>query len=280
VRHTPFAGDTKPFTIGLRPLEAASWLDPDGERADDLAEKARLLAEKPEIVIRSTPDTVASEADMLARLSVHMQADHGIAMPSRAQEASPLVTASRHVQDDLVLMRRSPDGWRLAAACLCFPASWSLAEKFDRPMDKIHADVPGWAGHMALRVARIFDNLGPDTHVWRLNWSIDDGPDRHRPAPKAGPKAWHAEPERIAEIAHVRVERQTLYKSPATGDILFTIRTYHQPLAALTRQPDGLKNAVGLRQQITDLGAEQLAYKGLASDRDALAAALLRVSRP
>jgi dimethylamine monooxygenase subunit A len=275
VRHTPYLGPAQPFTIGLQPLDARQWLEPDAMRTADLAEKAGLIAARPDLVIRSTPETAASEADMLARLAAHMTADHGIAMPSRAPDGEPpLVTASRHIQDDLVLMRKAQDGWRLAAACLCFPASWSLAEKFDRPMDRIHEDVPGWAGQMAIRVARIFDHLQAGAHVWRLNWSIDDGLDRHRPGPKRGPKSWRAEPSRIAEIAHIRVERQTLFKSPATGDILFTIRTYVDPLAAFAQHAEGQQLAAGLKRQLEALTPAQLAYKGLEADRNMLVAAL------
>jgi dimethylamine monooxygenase subunit A len=280
VRQSPFTPPSKPFTIGLQPLDATRWLEPDAMRDADLATKEKLIAERPEVVIRSTPATFAGEADMLARLALHMRTDNGIKMPEQAEDASPLVTAARHIQDDLVLMRKADDGWRLAAACLCFPASWSLAEKFDRSMDRIHADVPGWAGQMAMRVARIFDHLHPGGHVWRLNWSIDDGQERHRPAPKRGPKSWHADRDRIAEIAHIRVERQTLFKSPATGDILFTIRTYHDPLAAFARHPEGATLAAGLKQQLAALDAAQLAYKGLQADRDLLISALDQVHAP
>ena len=41
-------------------------------------------------------------------------------------------------------MRRGEDGWRLAAGSLCFPSSWSLDEKFGRPLQEIHAPVPGF----------------------------------------------------------------------------------------------------------------------------------------
>mgnify|MGYP000846223527 CR=1 FL=1 len=35
-------------------------------------------------------------------------------------------------------------GWRLAAGSLCFPSSWSLVEKFGKPLQDIHAPVPGF----------------------------------------------------------------------------------------------------------------------------------------
>ena len=273
--HAPYAGPSRPFTIGLRPLDPARWLEPDADRDADLADKHRLIATRPEVVIRSTPETRASEADMLARIAEHLARDHGIAVPAAPlPDEPPLVTAARHAQDDLVLMRQSSDGWRLAAACLCFPASWSLAEKFSQPMDAIHANVPGWAGQMATRVARIFDNLQPGAPVWRLNWSIDDGYAPHRPAPKGGPRSWRDRPDVIAGLAHLRVERQTLLKSPATGDILFTIRTYIDPLGVFADHPDGAALASALYDQLAALTEPQLAYKGIKADREALLRAL------
>ncbi|TIU52784.1 MAG: DUF3445 domain-containing protein, partial [Mesorhizobium sp.] len=61
-----------------------------------------------------------------------------------ALRAAPLVQASLLVQEDLILMRRDESGWRLAAGSLCFPSSWSLLEKFGKPLQQIHAPVPGF----------------------------------------------------------------------------------------------------------------------------------------
>ena len=60
-----------------------------------------------------------------------------------------------------MLMRRGEDGWRLAAASLCFPSSWSLEEKFGRPLQDIHTPVPGFGRgtRTADIIHRIFDNL-------------------------------------------------------------------------------------------------------------------------
>jgi hypothetical protein len=50
--------------------------------------------------------------------------------------AMPLKAAALLVQEDLILMRKGEDGWRLAAGSLCFPSSWTLTEKFGRPCRK------------------------------------------------------------------------------------------------------------------------------------------------
>jgi hypothetical protein len=169
------------------------------------------------------------------------------------------------------------DGWRLAAAALAFPSSWSLAEKFGQPLDRIHAAVPGFPGRMGERVARIFDNLKAEQPVWRVNWSIYDDADLHHPQSKAGPRRWSGAAGRFGESAFVRVERQTLRRLPASGDILFTIRVYVDPVAAFARHPQGAELARGLREQLLGLDEAQLRYKNLVAERDRIAAELLRL---
>ena len=54
---------------------------------------------------------------------------------------------------------------------------------------------------------------------------------RHRPAVAISRS-------RVAAHAFIRVERQTLRKLPVSGDILFTIRIYLDPMAVLRSHPD------------------------------------------
>ena len=77
-----------------------------------------------------------------------------------------------------------------------------------------------------------------------------------------------------AENVFLRVERQTLRKLPETGAILFTVRIYVDPLAALERHPDAAAIAKALIAQLEALDAAQLAYKGLTLERTRLVARL------
>ena len=188
----------------------------------------------------------------------------------------PLEIGARLVQEDLVLMRRGDSGWRIAAACLCFPSTWVLREKFGRDMDRIHAPVPGYAEHIGPRLQRIFDNLQVDRPVWRLNWSIYDSPDLYFPRRRPGPRRWLSDGVDADANCFIRVERQTLRRLPLSDDILFTIKVYVDPLAALGRHEEGPRLAAGLRDQLMRLNPAQLDYKGLVESRDLLAAALGR----
>lgn len=110
-----------------------------------------------------------------------------------SEDHPPLLAASLLVQEDLALMRRGEDGWRLAAASLCFPSPWSLAGKFGRPVDEIHGPVPGFGpgSRPAGPIARMFDNLrfARDRLVAGLEAMAGDPAATGRPAKAGGPPA-------------------------------------------------------------------------------------------
>lgn len=295
-RHTPFDGSSRPFTIGLRQVDEAVWLEPGlPDEPDLLALKDQLIAARPAEVFAAEPETVDAQSEALGLVIGHLDRhapglwthDSG-RMRSGARTVAvinpgepPLQAAARLVGEDLVLMRQGPDGWRLAAASLCFPSSWVLAEKFGRPMAEIHAPVPGFGGGSRNDglIGRMFDNLARDRIVERFNWSLQSDDSHYRPLTEAGREVRAASteprfPGDMAASARIRVERQTLRKLPATGDILFTIRIHIDPFAAIAARPDAAALALSLAGQLEAMSAEELAYKGLAADRDRLAAAL------
>lgn len=297
--HTPYDGSAKPFAIGLKPLDPQDWIEVDDLLGDYLAEKDRLYAEIPEKVFMAESGTEAGQREVLEILVDFLPARYpesyrrdgsemtisgGADGPDRIVQLDagepPLKTASRLVQEDLVLMRKGADGWRLAAASLCFPSSWSLAEKFGRPLHEIHRPVPefGPGTRSAELIERMFDKLQGQA-VWRLNWSLAAEPSLYLPLSQ------DARTERAGAVlsrfgadptasAFIRVERQTLRKMPLSGDILFTIRIYVDPMRVLLSHPDRATLAAGFADQLAGLDEAQMAYKGLHNDRDRLIAAL------
>jgi hypothetical protein len=298
--HTPYDGSTRPFTIGLKPLDLGDWIEVDDDIETYLAEKDRLHAEIPDKVFVEEGGTREAQQEVLDLLSTHLPArfpetyrrdgDALLVGPTRRRVlddgSSPLLVAARLVQEDLVLMRKGDDGWRLAAATLCFPASWSLQEKFGKPLQDIHAPVPGFGRgtRTADVIGRIFDNLAVAQPVERRNWSLQAGGDLYKPLsdvertertvvrPSRFPQAG------IAAHAFIRVERQTLRKLPASGDILFTIRTYLDPLRRLAHHPERARIATSFADQLAALEEPQLDYKGLSADRDRLVSALRAIA--
>lgn len=293
--HTPYDGSSTPFAIGLRQLDVATWIEVDRHYEAYLAEKRALVAGDRDAVFRAEPETLAAQEEVLALVRDHLIAGFPSIFPGTRQwEAAlaaldrvgseghpPLLAASLLVQEDLVLMRRGEDGWRLAAASLCFPSSWSLAEKFGLSLDELHEPVPGFGpgSRPAGLIARMFDNLRLDRPVERTNWSLQADAGLHRPmtSSRRDDRAVDRRGrfgDRPAETAFVRVERQTLRKLPGSGDVLFTIRIFVDPLTALARHPDRAALARSFVAQLAAMEADQLAYKGLAADRDRLVAGL------
>ncbi|GLR51380.1 DUF3445 domain-containing protein [Shinella yambaruensis] len=290
--YTPYDGSARLFTIGLGPLDPARWIEPDDDLERYLLEKDRLIADCPDIVFVEEAGTREAQREVLELLAGHITAQHpsfyrregstivaGTRTVHLDTAGAPLVTAGALVQDDLVLMRRDDSGWRLVAGYVAFPSSWSLPEKFGRRMEDIHAPVPdfGEGTRNALLINRMFDNLKVEQPVFRFNWSINPDPDLHYPTPKAH----GALPEGHAlslETTFARVERQTLRKLPVSGDILFTIRIYTDPLAALRTLPEVQRIATVFADQLEALNLPQATYKGLVAKRVALVAELRAVA--
>lgn len=286
--HTPYGGSHKPFSIGMSLLDPKDWIEPDGHLPRHLAQKEQLLADERGLVFREEPDTGTAQAEVLNMLAGYLpnrfpqiwrrDGDRMHILPAGRSVAldrgeAAFVTAARLVQEDFCLMRNGPGGYRLAAAALCFPSSWSLPEKFSQTLDGLHGNVPGYPDFLAGRMNRIFANLKTELPVTRLNWSLYADDKLHHPQSKARPRHWFSE-EGGSLAAFVRVERQTLRRLAVSGDILFTIKIYVDPIDAFRAHPDGARLARGLRDDIVGMNAGQLAYKALADNRERVVAVL------
>jgi hypothetical protein len=282
--HTPFDGSSKPFTIGLKPLDPAEWIEVDGRLRAYLDEKDRVSQRAPDQVFAAEPSSLDTQREVLDMLAAHLPTRFpdiyratGTAIDivpafrriDLLSPLPPLLTAASLVQEDLVIMQKGEDAWRLGAASLCFPSSWRLGEKFGRSLHEVHAPVPGFGRgtRNAALIERIFDNLRPEQPVLRWNWSIhDDDALFHPPTGR---------PYDFGRGAFLRLERQTLRRLPRTGAILFTIRIHLDPLEGLADHPPEL--ARQLAGQLAVMDAAQLAYKGLTEQRDHLLERLARM---
>ena len=276
------------FSIGLSPVaDRGRWLEPDDWLAFSLAEKERLIAERSGRVFMAQDDTGGAQCEVADLLRDHLTAAFpeayaakgdivGITGTDRSVDFSDtgepmLQAAARLVADDLVIMCKREDGWTLAAASLCFPTMWVLAEKFGRPITAIHEPVPGFSAgtRNAMLVERIFDHLQPGQPVQRSNWSVHHTGDLYLGEPH-GKQLDISDPDSVARH-FLRREYQTLTKLPESGDILFTIRVHADPLAGLDADPE---MAATLAERLMELDAEELAYKGLSEGRTRLVAYL------
>ncbi len=276
------SGLPRALSIGLSPLaDPARWLEPDDRLAFQLGEKERLIAAYPQQVFMAEPDTLDAQREVDALLRTHLVAafpetyraegDAIIVAGRRVERTSGedriLQDTARLVADDLVIMRKRAGGWTLAAASLCFPTFWNLAEKFARPITAIHAPVPGFSAgtRNAVLIERIFDKLQVGRQVQRSNWSVHNDGELHHIEPHGIPINC-SDADTMAKL-FLRREYQTLTKLPASDDILFTIRVHADPLEGIESVPG---QCAALADRLMDLDAEGLAYKGLTAGRDRL----------
>jgi hypothetical protein len=177
-------------------------------------------------------------------------------------DAPGLWRASALLPDDIALMVPRDGVYHLAAASLCSPSHWRLADKLGRPMREIHDPIPGVHDALSPRIDRFFRHLRVDAPVQRWNWSLQFGDERFAPTRgRGGPE----------DGLYYRVERQSLRRLPRSGAIVFTIRVYLHPLQTLRPIPGALDS---LLTAVRDTPPSLAAYKGFDRYRPALEAAL------
>lgn len=230
----PFAPWMDPRTArlpGILPVEGDDWILQDDAYAGQMAERDARLAAQEDAVHALLPEAAEPAAELLGLILQKLTRTPGFAVgadavlrPDGVQVAlgvdNPLKTAGRLVQEDLCLLQ--PDGGehRLTGAVLCFPASWTLAEKIGRPMTVIHRPVHHYTEDIARRVQRLFDAIRPEQALWRMNALVYDDPALFQPRPEG------AQRPPPVERRYMRCERQCLLRLPRTGAVVFTIHTY------------------------------------------------------
>ncbi len=134
----------------------------------------------------------------------------------------PLGVLARLVQEDLCLLQKTDDEHVLTGAVLCFPASWSLAEKFMRPLVAIHAPVASYDDNIARRVQRLFDGVKPERPLWRFNLLRYVDPTLHQPRSELARR----NTDDNQDFKYFRSERQCVLRLPKTDAVVFSINTY------------------------------------------------------
>jgi len=215
--------------------------------------------------------------DAAGELTHCQRSEGGSADTLRPDYAGVLDAVAMQAQEDVAVLAPDARGiFRLAALHLCLPNHWAAEDKIGGDFTALHAPVP----HMDhinrgadTVLARIAGGAGPYV---RFAWGIatDARLNHHPRTPEyADPAEWQgrrfdpARPE-----AWLRVERQVLTGLGRESDgaaVLFTIRTYHYPLAEIAADPS---RRAALRSALGSMSPAALTYKGLAEDRDALLA--------
>ena len=249
--YTPWADPVMRKMPGMQPVAPGEWLQVDEAYAGQLAQKARLLSERRGDVLMLDPGARGAAQELLARVLAELENKPGFAVEEKAvrrpdgesiarERAEPLKLLSRLVQEDFCILQKRGKEHVLTGALLCFPASWTLAEKFMQPLVAIHMPVGSYDTDMAQRVQRMFDMIRPEQPLWRANALFYDDPALYQPR-QSGEERHNS----MAQSPYIRSERQTILRLPETGALIFSIHTYVIRRENLTpEQADSLKQAV------------------------------------
>ncbi|MBT9384228.1 DUF3445 domain-containing protein [Pseudooceanicola sp. CBS1P-1] len=220
---------------GMAPLDPADWIRVDETFGAQMALRDQLVATRPDEVLRLDPAARPAAEELLATVLTQLAArpdyrvapgevtrPDGLRVPVDA--AAPVRTLARLVQQDLLILQYSEELGEhvLTGGALCFPAQWSLAEKFLRPLVSIHVPVPEYDAALAKRVQRLFDGVQPGRPLWRANWFEYADPGLFTPASETRPRT-----ERLpGHGGYIRSERQSLWRLPDSRAVVFGIHTY------------------------------------------------------
>lgn len=189
-----------------------------------------------------------------------------------------MAMCARLVQDDLAIMFEKPDGqYYLLAGAILLAGFWRLSDKFGMPLSEIHTsgDVPGFKTKLEKGMRNFFRRIQPQSPVLRNNyfmqvddelaWSHSIGPEDGDGSQAAG---WStAAKDKTIEHHHFRSERQSLRRLPRSGGVVFTIRTYFEPVTAIAKEP-GVPGR--LASAVRSWGDDVSKYKGKERYQDVL----------
>jgi dimethylamine monooxygenase subunit A len=226
----PWADPATRRLPGIQPVQGRDWLRVDEAYAPQMALRDRLIAAQADVVHGLLPKARQAADELYGVVLDWLRAEPGFAVGPDAvtrpdgvsvplNPAEPLLTLGRLVQQDLCLMESNGSEYDLTGAILCFPASWTLAQKIGRPMTGIHQPVEIYDEQLAARVHRLLSAIRPEQPLWRMNFFTYDDAMLHHPRVEGD---WRRQP---TGKSYVRCERQTLLRLPVTQAVVFAIHT-------------------------------------------------------
>ena len=224
---------TYPKLPGTRPISPDEWIICDDAFSQQMALRDKLIDTKKDKVLaiseeareaavelsKITLDFCTSKLGYQKKINKIIRPD-GVSVEIDLNE--PMTFLGRLVQNDFCILQKTDKEHVLTAAALCFPASWSLEEKFLKPLIDIHVPVKEYDDNIAKRVQRLFDGLQINQPVWRFNAMYYEDPNLFQPRSINQPRRKPAP----NKVNYFRSERQTLIKLPECEAIIFGIHTF------------------------------------------------------
>ena len=224
---------TYPKLPGTRPISPDEWIICDDAFSQQMALRDELIKTRRDKVL-AVSDQAYEAAVELSKMALefsikslgYQKRNDEVIRPDevslKIDLSDPMEFLGRLVQNDFCILQKVGEEHVLTAASLCFPASWSLEEKFLKPLIDIHTPVKEYNEEIAKRVQRLFDGLQVSRPVWRFNALYYEDPHLFQPRSINQPRKKPAP----NQVNYFRSERQTLIKLPETRAIVFGIHTF------------------------------------------------------
>lgn len=213
---------------GIQPMEMATWLHQDEAFEGQMARRDQLIMNRPEDVLALSEGArqVAEELLDLVLSTAYPDCGDQVVRTDGVtvviDRNNPMATLGQLVQEDFCILQKQGNEHVLTAAVLCFPASWTLREKFLKPLVAIHVPVESYDDNIARRVQRLFDGVRVGRPLWRFNALWYNDPELYQPRSvhdrRIAPEQSRAD--------FFRSERQSILRLPQSEAIVFTIHTY------------------------------------------------------
>ena len=206
------------------------WLFCDDAYGAQMVERRRLIAERQSDVYAQRPEGVPAAQAFLDQVLASLPKGYELTSERVVcpdgydvviDKEAPLLTLGRILQQDVCILEKRGQEHVLTGAILCFPASWTLAQKIGRPLVRIHAPVTDYDDGIAKRVQRLFDGVQDGRPLWRANHLRYTDPALFQPRPENDPR-----PVGRPDDDYIRSERQTVLRiTNAAEAVAFVIHT-------------------------------------------------------
>jgi len=248
----------------------AEFFAPTERHAELISERRHWLQTSPRTYAALLPEGIPL-LDETITMANDWQTDAGFALAKETKSPwERCLALGELLEPDFLLLKPDADGYfQLLGGCVCFPSSWSLAEKIGRPLEFIHGVVPGLNSQLGNQIHGFLSKIKPGIAWQRANWGLsrsvelNQHPERRLPRLDAS--------ARLEEI-WLRVEHQSLVALAQNQGIFFGIRIAIHPLAEVKKDS---ALAERLSRVLQTMPEEMARYKNLAAARSTIIALLL-----
>ncbi|KAF7717496.1 Uncharacterized protein PECH_007950 [Penicillium ucsense] len=274
IPYRPFRyGPTYSVTMGLRSMKWDEWIELDNQYLKYHSERNRRIAERGEKCFGTAPEAMDGAIELLEELCEYLPERYptmfqktptGISnaltgetfdITQRPLPEDPMATAARLIQDDLAIMVERADGeYYLLAGAILLAGFWRFRDKFGMPLSEIHTsgDVPQYQEKLQRGMRNFFRRLKPEEPMLRNNYfiQVDDNLawSHSIGSEDSETVSWNtAAKNKAVEHHFFRSERQSLRRLPRSGVVVFTIRTYFEPVTEIVKElyvPGRLASAI------------------------------------